>query len=266
MLLMWQEKPSFDFVPMPDVSNLSNSEILKNLVSKIVGEGYDILVRDVAVLGFPAFSIIIPGMVEMNRGPYAGWFNAYCSVKYILQHTDDINLTNIKEVISLLEKMHSEIGIYNLSSFVTVKDLSIFYGDSFKMGTKFLLAICYLMDAQYDRATKLLEDIVFIGVNFCNSENEIALMKAIYYYASGMDKLNSHESVMHYINILFDKNIAQNIDMIFFDRKYVIKHLYNLCSDVFVENDDAYFLPFMKKLRQMQKENNIDQMKNSEIF
>lgn len=263
---IWQEKPSFDFTQMPDVSNLSNSEILNNLVDSIINEGYDILIRDVSVLGFPSFSIIIPGMVEMNRGPQAGWFNAYTTVQYLLQHTYEINESNIKEVIATLEKMHSEMGIYNLSKFVSVKDLHAFPCDSFKMGTKFFLAVCYLMDSQYDKATKLLEDIVFIGTHFCDDEKESVFMRAIYYYASGMSKLNSHKAVMHYINILFDEIISAGIDMVFSDKTCIIKRLYNLSSDVFVESDDRYFLPFMKTLRQKQKENQIDQMKNSEIF
>ena len=41
---------------------------------------------------------------------------------------------------------------------------------------------------------------------------------------------------------------------------------YGLTPDDYVDNDDSYYLPFMKKIREIQKENVINQMKNKEIM
>ena len=262
---IWNETTSFKFTPMQNVRGLSNKEILKRLVDSIISEGFDILIRDNSIFGFPTFSIIIPGMVEMAHGPMAARFNFYTSIQYIIKHIDTINLHNVRKIIYMLEKLDDEVGINNLSKFVTVTDIHVFPCDSFGMGTKFLLSLCYIMDAQYSKATKILEDIVFFGGNFCEDENEMIFMKAIYYYASGMEKLNSHKSVMHYIDILFDKTISGGINFVFENRENIIKHIYNFSENIFVDNDDRYLLKFMKTLRKKQNDNPINQNINSEI-
>lgn len=43
-------KASFDFVPVKDVSGMSNREILKELVDTFLSEGWDVLIRDVWLL------------------------------------------------------------------------------------------------------------------------------------------------------------------------------------------------------------------------
>ena len=47
--------------------------------------------------------------------------------------------------------------------------------------------------------------------------------------------------------------------------KILIKH-YNIKQEDYVENDDAYYLPFMHTLRKLQNENIIDQKELKKIF
>ena len=39
-----------------------------------------------------------------------------------------------------------------------------------------------------------------------------------------------------------------------------------ITEEDYVDNDDSFYLPFMKKLREAQRDNPIDQMRNKEIF
>ena len=57
----------FEFKEVKDVSNLSDEEILNYFICDVIGEEYEILVRNVSYSQLKSFHIIIPGMSEMSR-------------------------------------------------------------------------------------------------------------------------------------------------------------------------------------------------------
>ena len=122
------------------------------------------------------------------------------------------------------------------------------------------------MNSEYNKAAKLLEDLNFIAENILDNNAEKILIKAVYYYACAMDKLNSHEKAMYYINILFDKDIANIIDISFSNQENIMKNHFGITKDDYVDNDDSYYLPFMKKLREAQRDNPINQQNLEKIF
>ncbi len=259
-------KPMYNFVQMPDVSNLNNKEILKRLVDSIIKEGKDILVRDVNVLGFPAFSIAIPGMSEVSFDEKATYFNIFMKMQVILKNLKNVSLDNIKEIIEMMEIIVNKIGYGKLSILINLKDLSVIPCEGVGLGTKYFLGICYIMNKEYNKAAKTLEDLNFIADSLIQNQVERIIVKASYYYASAMDKLGSHDKAMEYMRLLFDENISKYIDASFKDRNKIIYNHYRIEEDDYVDNDDEYYLPFMKKMREKQKENCVDQIENSKIF
>ena len=259
-------KPDYEFVEMPDVSELDNKTILKNLVNTILGEGRDILVRDVSVLGFPAFSIAIPGMSEETFDPKATYFNLFVTMQALLKDFHNITMDNIKQVTEIMEVIVKEIGYEKLSILISLKDISILPCEKIGMGAKYFLAILYIMNKEYEKASKILEDLSFISDNLVENPVEKITVKATYYYAAGMDKLKSHEETMYYIRMLFDEEIASYIDSSFKDLKDTLINHYGITEDDYVDNDDSYYLPFMKKFREEQRDNIINQNDNKEIF
>ena len=134
------------------------------------------------------------------------------------------------------------------------------------LGAKYFLGIAYIMNKQYNKAAKLLEDLCFITQSISENPLEKIMVRAVYYYASAMDKLAQHNKAMYYINLLFDIEIAEAIDMSFKNRNDILLNHYGITKEDYVDNDDTYYLPFMKKFREAQRDNVIDQMKNKEIF
>ena len=259
-------RPDYEFVEMPDVSELDNKTILKNLINTILDEGRDILVRDVSVLGFPAFSIAIPGMSEETFDPKATHFNLFVTMQALLKDLKNITIDNIKQVIEIMEVIVKEIGYEKLSILISLKDISILPCEKIGMGAKYFLAILYIMNKEYEKASKILEDLSFISDNLVENPVERITIKATYYYAAGMDKLKSHEETMYYIKMLFDEEIASYIDSSFKDLKYTLVNHYGITEDDYVDNDDSYYLPFMKRFREAQRDNIINQMSNKDIF
>ena len=259
-------KPEFEFTEMPDVSNLDNKTILKNLVKTILEDGKDILVRDVSVLGFPAFSIAIPGMSEETFDPKASHFNLFITMQSLMKNISNITSKNLQEVIKIMETIVNEIGYEKLSILIALKDTSILPCEQMGMGAKYFLAILYIMNKQYNKASKILEDLTFMADNIIENPIEKITIKAVYYYASGMDKLSSHEQTMYYIKMMFDEEIANFIDISFNEPEKTLINHYGITQDDYVDNDDSYYLPFMKKFREVQRDNRIEQINNKEIF
>ncbi len=256
----------YDFTEMPDVANLDNKSILNNMINDILNEGKDILIRDVSVLGFPTASIAIPGMSEWSFDLNATYFNLIVTLQSLLKDFNRINLSNISEIIKILETIVFEIGCHRLSLLISLKDNGILPCEQIGMGTKYFLGVAYIMNGQYDKAEKIFEELSNVAQMFIQNPLERIMINAVYYYTSAMDKLKDHEKAMYYISLLFDSQIAEAVDLSFVDREKIFVNHYGITEDDYVDNDDAYYLPFMKIFREAQRDNVIDQMKNREIF
>lgn len=262
----FSKEKTYEFTEIGDVSELTNNQILNKMIDNLLQEGRDILIRDVSSLGFPSYRIIIPGMTEISHAEMAGRFQEFEKLSYYLKDLKRITLNNLKEVIRLLEIQVNEIGFHSLDMFMGIKDTSKLPCEDIGNGTKYFLAICYIMNGEYEKAEKALEDILFIAQNIAPQSLTTILLKAVYYYVSAMNKIKSHEKVMYYMNLLFDEEISNALDESFKNREKIIMKHYNILPDDYVENDDDYFLPFMESLRIAQKENVIDQMKIGKLF
>ena len=260
------EKAKFEFVEMPDVSHLDNKTILKNLVQSILDEGKDILVRDVTVLGFPALSIAIPGMSEISFDANATYFNIFVTMQKLLKDMRNINLSNLNKVIAIMETIVNEIGYEKLSILISLQDNSMLPCEQMGNGAKYFLAICYIMNEEYNKAAKILEDLSFLADSITTNPIEKIMVKAVYYYASAMDKLKNHQKAMYYIKLLFDEQIANCIELSFKDRENILVNHYGITEEDYVDNNAAFYMPFMKKFREAQKENALDQMQTKTIF
>lgn len=263
---VFSPQKTYEFTQVEDISNLSNKEILHKLEKDLLAEGHDILVRDVSSLGFPSFRIIIPGMTEIEHCKMASRFYEFEKLEYLLKDLNRIGLENIDEVISLLETQINEVGFGSLSMFMSLKDTTPLIGEEIGASSKYFLAMCYLMKGDYEKAEQTLEDILFIATNCIPQSITTTFIRAVYYYASAMNKLKQHEKVMYYINMLFDEEIAEMIDKSFRDREAILMNHYGITQDDYVDNDDSYYLPFMETLRKAQKENIINQSKMKELF
>ncbi len=257
---------SYKFTEIEDVSNLNNNQILNKLIAQILKEGHDILIRDVSTLGFPSFRIIIPGMTEITRAKMAGRYREFEDIEYLLKDLNRINLNNLPKVIKMLETLIYDAGFESLYFLMNVKDVNLLPCEKINNSAKYFLVICYIMNKEYQKAEKILEEILFITSNLIPNDVTTVLVRAVYYYSSAMSRLNSHEKAMEYINLLFDEDIAEIVNFSFEKRENILLNHYLVKPEDYVENDDSYYLPYMKTLKKMQKENIIDQSVLKNLF
>ena len=205
-------------------------------------------------------------MSEVSFDEKATYFDVFMKMQEILKDVKQISTNNIKEIMEMMEIIVNKLGYGKLSILINLKELSMIPCEGIGLGAKYFLGICYIMNKEYHKAAKLLEDLNFMADSLIENQIEKIVVKASYYYASAMDKLGTHEKAMEYINMLFDEDIASYVDSSFRDRNSIIYNHYRIEQDDYVDNDDEYYLPFMKKMREKQKENCVDQMENRKIF
>lgn len=263
---IFSEDKTYSFVEMKDVSNLTNREILNDLVDDLIKDGHDVLIRDVSSLGFPSFRIIIPGMTEITHSKMAGRFAMFEELEYLLKDLERIDMKNIDKVIEFMEMQINEVGFNSLYTFMNVKNIQLLHAENIGNGAKYFLAMCYLMKESFDKAEKLLEEILFVANQFLPNDVTTIFLRAVYYYVAGMNKIDNHEKVMQYLDILFDKELVNALDYQFKDREEILIRHYDIQQEDYVENDDDYYLPFMQTLREAQKKNVIRQEELSKLF
>ena len=117
---------------------------------------------------------------------------------------------------------------------------------------------------------KILKKFVFFYLLLKKSciQNDVEkiMVKAVYYYPAAMEKLKNHDKAMHYINLLFDDNITVCINESFKDREKILINHYGISEEDYVDNDDDFYLPYIKTLRLKQRDNVIDHLQNKQIF
>ena len=205
-------------------------------------------------------------MSEVSFDPNATYFSIFVKMQELLKDLSNITLGNIKDVIKMMEIIVNKIGYEKLSILISLKEPNVLPCESIGSGAKYFLAICYIMNRDYEKAVKILEDLTFICDNILEEGIEKIMVKAVYYYASALDKTRSHKEAMYYINLLFDKELAECIDISFAEQEKILIEHYGIKETDYVENDDSYYLPFMKKLREAQRDNPINQLDNRNIF
>ena len=239
---------SYDFQPIKDVSGLNNKEILQFWLKDIMDEGYDVLIRDVSILGFPSFHIIIPGMSEINdvdlKVTHA--LQTRCYVSRIMRDPKKINIDNCKYVKATYSYFLGDILENSVKSFYNcqyVKDTDIPL-EGIGCGSLYIICMSNVMLGQYGEAAVCMRKIIEIGKNKMNS-NQIHFYIGAKYYFEGMKKMGEHEEVMKYLGTFFSEKICCAISELFEDSSKVFVKQYPNIKEIIKQhtlNNDGRFL------------------------
>ena len=250
------------FVPVPDVSNLSNKEILDKWTETIINEGYDILIRDVSTLGFPSFHVIIPGLTEMDAGDsMMRARNTRAYVTKALIKPSKLDISDIKYILGV-------IGYYD--KYITqnaITGLFPYYeGDLpfniHNCGLRYLAAMCYATIGDYLKASLSIHTIEKIFANFNETGDNMNYISALKYYFQAMQYIKDHSKVINYLKCLFDYDLCDKIDNLFNDNKAILSKQYKDSNSENPAFESATYImtEVMNKMRRKQNLNKIDQI------
>ena len=268
------EQPSYPFVPVQDVSHMSNKEILDSMINQILSMGYDVLVRDVSYLGFPSYHIIVPGMSELQDVSDQK-FRAYNTKTLIAQLLNDPSLINKENCRYIIETMRHFAGSQFDESMMMYYCFPIKFkcpGEEFGLGWVYLTAMCYALSGDYTKAAEYI-GALRNATKHVESERS-SFYNAVYYYLDGMAAICDHKKVMAYLDMLFDKTICLEINNIFSNPDQIITkqypfHRHNL--DGYCHNNNEcceldLYLDCYAQLRKKQIDNPINQADLNHVF
>lgn len=218
------------FVPVPSVLGKSNRTILKGQLKNILEQGYDILIKDVSYLGFPAYSIIVPGMSESLK-PNILIMKACNSRKKavaLLSRPSQLSPKDICQLLLTMEFYKSSILENSLLSFYDVPIENYpFIGNEEGMGIYFLLSMLYYVSGDYEKAFSRM-DLWLTGEKRLKVSNINPLYRCVYKYMESRMENNSHEITINILSEFFRPKIICTIDSYFKEPSTLLGKLYPL--------------------------------------
>lgn len=104
--------PTYKFHPFKDVSKMTNKEMLQYLVDLLKNNGYDVYVRDVSFLHFPAFHVIVPGFSEIEE------------IDEVQELDDYANFVKVKKLVRDMKNITAE-EMEALATYLDGKDFKL---------------------------------------------------------------------------------------------------------------------------------------------
>ncbi|MGI6069851.1 MAG: YcaO-like family protein [Blautia sp.] len=209
---MFGRKSSWEFQPVKDVSEMSNQEILDDMLNSFLKEGYDVLIRDVSYTGFPSFHILIPGMSEINRNTTERYMRAANTKAYLipyLNYPETIDQRIAKLLRGILDYF-SDSQIENaLPRIYCVYPDFDFPGEEMGSGWLYMSAMCCYYLGEYREALQRIKGL--IDMSQCMAEGKTAFYRAVYYYISARNQKLSHEDTLMYLKDFFEENLAEDV-------------------------------------------------------
>lgn len=266
-------QPTYNFVPVKDVSNMTHKEILKRWINEILDDGYEILVRDVSNFGFPSYHVLIPGLSELrdetDKDIRAENTRAIASL--LMSNISKVDKDNCKYIIGCLAYYSNKIMENGLASFIPdVSDLELPFGNA-RGGSLYMSAMCYAMCEKYDKAYLQMNKLYTYLSSAGDSEREnIKQALLIRNYMASRSVGNSHAETIEYLKIFFDKEQCNKIDGLFGENEKILVKQYPEISQL-MEKDERLephrlVNKLVELLRKYRLECKIDQQSLETIF
>ena len=214
------------FIPVPEVGNKDNEEILEHMIRNLMNEGRDILIRDVSYMGFPSYHIIIPGMSEIlpitqKTSRLVNTIGKTVSVLRSLGEAAEEELDIVRIYEDYVKYSHYD----NMLTAQYGVPLSYsFPGDQYSFGGLYLSAMICYRRGQFKEA---LERIVeFNQINIPMGIERPEYYRCMEAYISGKSKGYSLEKIESVIRLFFDEEICKEVCELMKDPKKVLQLQY----------------------------------------
>lgn len=251
------------FVPVPDVSNLSNEEILADWLEQIKLEGNEIMIRDSSFMGFPCYQIIIPGISEtvILDDSRTRVYNTKAYLMKKLLEPDSMDETDLNYVISTLGYFSKFIIINEIGNTFPFVNKKLPYEDFNIASSLYLSSQCCVQMGELVRAIEYMGQAkhIILGISSEQRTIETERITAEYTYLTALLRLEKHESVMHYLNIFFDKEICKFIDNLYKDPKHILSKQYVETNKEDFTEEQKRIVEIMEKRKQVQLNAKINQ-------
>lgn len=219
------ESTSDLFTPMKSVKGLSNNDMAKELIQLFINEGYDVLIRDVSFLDFPAVHIIIPGISEVQE-PTIKLFHAHNTKNYVYElitHPKSIHHEQLQFVEATLQYFRGHLmenSVKSLYRCWAIPDSAIPYEEE-GCSNLYLSALCRFLRNDYLGAANEIKAIL----KNTNTEKKRYLL-AKYHYFVYLSQNKTHSEAITFLKEFFTLDVINYIDKLYSDKENLLAKLY----------------------------------------
>ncbi|MDY6323563.1 MAG: YcaO-like family protein [Catonella sp.] len=269
---LFDESPTFEFKPVMDVSNLNNKQIMKIWLKQIIDSGYDIYIRDVSVLDFPSYHIIIPGLSEMiypDDTKFRATNTRYYISNMLRDYPEKITKQNNNYFIATMEYFSGNAFENTMQSYYGIINPKDIPCENIHGGCAYFISMCYAMNKDYDNAEKGMSYVILLADNAIKKgiieRKYYDYLLGIKYYLGAMKQFKNHQEAMRYIRLLFSNEVSEKINNVFYDSSKIITKQYPGMEKYGTTNEKKYanlyesILRYTVALRKKQMENNVSQ-------
>lgn len=215
-----------EFCPVPSVGGMNNAELLDGLLTALLKEGKDILIRDVSYLGLPSCHVIIPGMSEILpiEDKTARVVNTIGQVVIILKRLSEATEEELR-LVRIYEDYVKYSHYDNMLSAQYGVPLSYsFPGDQLSLGGLYLSAmICYRL-GDYKAACERISE--FNKINIAGGIEKPQYYRFTEEYFKGKNRGYSHEEIMGVLGLFFEEDICREAGQLLKEPAHVLSLQY----------------------------------------
>lgn len=125
---LFSNKFSYEFREFEDIKVLHNAEMLNYLVEFLHNKDFNIFIRDVSYLDFPAFHVIVPGLSEIekiNDIKAITGYTSYNKVKKSIRNLKTCSIESINEIFDFFQSQRYSKAA-SVSQFLNLKTKNAF--------------------------------------------------------------------------------------------------------------------------------------------
>ena len=208
---IFSSKFSYEFKEFTTIKPSNNKEMLSYMINILENEGYTVFIRDVSILGFPSFHVIVPTFSEIDAFDDTNSidnYSKYNKIKPYIRNLKDISNDNIEEIIQYFNDMDYNIEA-SIPQFLNLSIKNIFPWYYSKIDL-FLTALYYKKE-NYIKAYETLNQLIKkLNTNLYNQMEYIYYNGARDYIGTKIDGL-TEDKAMEYLNKFYSIPVIRGI-------------------------------------------------------
>lgn len=204
---LFSEAAGYEFAPFADVTGKSNGEVLKDMLSLITSQGYDVLIKDASYLGFPAYHVISPGFSEIHEADLMKIreVRSALNVRKAIRKLHNAADEELREIVSYLKYKQNAINEATFSTLVGVDFHSKYPGGSYEH--YFLIGACLYKLGNYKEAA-----VVFgLVANALSGSEEKAYCRCTADYAAAVAENMPAKEIADILRLFYSDDIAEKV-------------------------------------------------------
>lgn len=215
-----------EFQAVPDVSRLTNREILKGMMNIIKEDGFDLLVRNVSYLGFPSYQVVVPGMSELiDLSPlWTRLANTSIFTAKKMRRLGDLTSPELDIIIRCIDSRINSSLENRLSSLFSMPISYPYPGNEYGFGVFYLSSMCRYRQGDFEDAALRMERFISMQKRVVQKENP--KYRCMLEYMKGKQRGKKNEEIMQVLRCFYTQDIANEAELLLSEPEAVLAKQY----------------------------------------